>query len=122
MKENEKVLQCLLKRLNNFDKQDSTDNSRNIFVQTMAYVSGLKINCDKDSDITFREALCLALLVMGNSTHHCAELLGISYHTVQQHEKNARRKLNVKSRATAFYKACFKNYLTFIDHNKNTEI
>ena len=57
------------------------------------------------SRLTEREIEALNLLARGFSYLECADLLGISAHTVGSHVKNIYRKLEVSSRAEAVFEA-----------------
>jgi DNA-binding NarL/FixJ family response regulator len=62
-------------------------------------------NATSTSPLSEREIEALNLLARGFSYAECADLLGISAHTVGSHVKNIYRKLEVSSRAEAVFEA-----------------
>ena len=70
-----------------------------------AHVNEAVLKPDVSGPLSEREIEALNLLARGFTYAECADLLGISPHTVGSHVKNIYRKLEVSSRAEAVFEA-----------------
>lgn len=77
-----------------------TTNVRKPFQRAFIEKDSEKIYC---SHITKREREILSLMIVGNNSPQIAEKLFISYHTVENHKRNLRKKTQCKTSAELVY-------------------
>lgn len=85
-----------------------TTNSRKPFYRAIVEKEEIAVN---KANITKREREILALMIKGKNSPEIAEMLFISYHTVENHKKNLRLKTESKTSAELIYYVLHHNIL-----------
>jgi len=85
-----------------------SSNNRKPFQLAFLEKDSQKVNC---ASITKREQEILSLMITGENSPQIAEKLFISYHTVENHKRNLRKKTNCKTSTELIYHVLKNNLL-----------
>lgn len=113
-KEDEKAIAEFIRKHKLLNKS-KTNDINDIINASIIYLSGLRPNITSDNPLSTMQMYCLMLLATGRNPDQCADLLGISVHSVTKHEKRLRRKLGAKDRTHAYHLALRNNYISIIN-------
>lgn len=109
----EMELAALFQKQRITEKESFTEDALKLLTMSIAYTTQLHPNLDSaiPNPLTLREMTSLILLVNGKSMQQCADILGVSFSTVQTYEKRTREKLNTYNRAHSLCVAITRGFL-----------